>query len=97
MSDRGWEDALEAIIDFLQDPPAAGTAEGQRFDAALQRVLASAPVVSEAALDESPTLGLDPSLRERLDDLARRRTGANPSGEHPNGIEPTLGMDLSHS
>jgi len=97
VSDNGWEDALEELIAFLQDPPAADTTEGRSFDAALRRVLASAPVISEGALDESPSLGLDPSLRERLDDLARRRASANPFGQHPNGIGPTLGMDLGQS
>lgn len=94
MSDTEWEAALEAIIAFLQDPPAPDTAEGRHFDAALQRVLASAPVISEEALEESPTAGLDPGLRQRLDALARRRSGDKPFGEHPDGIGPTLGMDL---
>jgi len=95
--DTGWENALEAIIAFLPDPPAPGTAEGRRFDATLQRVLASAPVVSEEALAESSSLGLDSSLRQRLDELARRRAGDKPFGEHPDGIGTTLGMDLSRS
>lgn len=98
MSHLDWEDALEVVVGFLESPPEAHTEEGKRFDQALLRVLAGAPAASQdAGTPVDATVGLDASLRGRLDDLARRRAHANPFGEHPDGIGPTLGMDLSHS
>lgn len=92
MVDQAWEEALEMVVAFLDAPPAPGSDNGQRFDKALRRVLAGGPTqltdVAEAAAV------LDPGLRARLDDLAQRRVGHNPFGEHPDGIGPTLGMDL---
>lgn len=98
MTHLDWEDALEIVVGFLEDPPAPDTEAGRRFDQALLRVLAGAPGSEAEPPSEADTVaGLDASLRERLDDLARRRAHANPFGEHPGGIGPTLGMDLSGS
>jgi hypothetical protein len=36
-------------------------------------------------------------LRRRLEAAARRRNGSHPFGEHPDGIGPTLGMDVGRS
>ncbi len=95
MSDTDWEEALETVIAGLEHPPEPGTGAGRDFDAALRRVLAGAPAASHGASSVADVVtGLHPGLRERLDDLARRRTGTNPFGDHPDGIGPTLGMDL---
>lgn len=98
MTHLDWEDALEIVVGFLESPPDADTEDGKRFDQALFRVLAGAPAVGHDGGDQADaTAGLDASLRARLDDLARRRAPANPFGDHPDGIGPTLGMDLSGS
>ncbi|HWU14835.1 MAG TPA: hypothetical protein VN157_12600 [Caulobacter sp.] len=96
MSDRTWEDALESVVAFLEAPPPPNSDEGRAFDEALRRVLAAAPSEGlEGPAEEDAAAGLDSDLRARLDDLALRRAGANPFGDHPDGIGPTLGMDLS--
>lgn len=98
MTHLDWEDALEIVVGFLEAPPEADTEDGKRFDQALFRVLAGAPAAGQdGATQTTATAGLDADLRERLDDLARRRAHANPFGDHPDGIGPTLGMDLSKS
>jgi len=98
MTDSAWEDALESVLAFLDDPPAPDTQAGQTFDAALRHVLASAPATGLAAPSEADVIaGLDCGLRARLDDLLRRRAPRHPFGDHPDGIGPTLGMDLSKS
>jgi hypothetical protein len=98
MTHLDWEDALEIVVGFLESPPEADTEDGKRFDQALLRVLAGAPGGDhDGAMQVDAAAGLDASLRERLDDLARRRAHANPFGDHPDGIGPTLGMDLSGS
>jgi hypothetical protein len=98
MGNLDWEDALEVVVAFLDDPPAADTDEGRRFDEALFRLLAAAPSRGhDAVSDGEPAPRLDAGLRARLDDLARRRAESNPFGDHPDGIGPTLGMDLRKS
>lgn len=98
MTHLDWEDALEIVVEFLEEPPEADTEAGRRFDQALLRVLAGAPAPDQAgATQVDAAAGLDVSLRARLDALARRRAQANPFGDHPDGIGPTLGMDLSGS
>lgn len=92
MVDLTWEEALETVVAFLDAPPAPGSGDGLRFDKALRRVLAGGPAQLDAIAETAPVL--DPGLRARLDDLARRRVGHNPFGDHPDGIGPTLGMDL---
>lgn len=92
MSQQSWEDALEVVVGFLEAPPEPDSDAGRRFDHALARVLAGAPTPMTDDHGAAPTL--DPGLRQRLDDLARRRAGHNPFGDHPDGIGPTLGMDL---
>jgi len=90
-----WEDALEVVVGFLEAPPEPDTMEGRRFDAALLRVLAGGPDPADGPEPEKPTL--DPGLRERLDALVQRRAARNPFGDHPDGIGPTLGMNLGQS
>ena len=100
MPDRVDNDtALEEVLEFLADPPAAGTPEDARFGARLRQVLA-ASIVDDPVDDDDPIptaeLALDEDLRRKLEAVAKRRS-ANPFGEHPDGIGPTLGMDLSKS
>lgn len=98
MIDTGWEDALETVVGFLDDPPAPDSPEGRAFDQALARVLAAAPSIDvERSPETEAATGLDASLRARLDDLAKRRAPAHPFGDHPDGIGPTLGMDVGKS
>ena len=92
MTQASWEDALQIVIDGLEAPPHPDSQEARRFDQALRQVLAGAPAPRGDA-DEAPP-ALDPGLRQRLDDLAKRRARHNPFGDHSDGIGPTLGMDL---
>jgi hypothetical protein len=91
--------ALEEVMEFLADPPAPGTPEDARFGARLRQVLAASTVddpVDEDDPTPKPELALDDDLRRKLEAAARRRS-SNPFGEHPEGIGPTLGMDLGKS
>jgi len=98
MNETGWEEALETVVGFLGDPPAPNTPQGKVFDEALVRVLAAAPSAEREPLSSTDAAaGLDDGLRARLDALARRRAESGPFGDHPDGIGPTLGMDLSRS
>jgi len=91
--------ALEEVLEFLGQPPAPGTPEDARFGARLRQVLA-ASIVDEPLDEDDPMpkaeLAIDDDLRRKLEAAARRRS-SNPFGEHPEGIGPTLGMDLSKS
>lgn len=92
------ETALEQVLAFLGAPPAAGTADDARFGARLRQVIAaSIPAAEDAAAEDAPRLSLDDDLRRRLDALARQRAEHHPFGDHPDGIGPTLGMDLGLS
>lgn len=100
MTDRVDNDsALEEVMDFLAKPPAPGTPEDARFGARLRQVL-SASIVDDPADEDDPVpkpeLSLDEDLRRRLEAAANHRA-SHPFGEHPDGIGPTLGMDLSKS
>lgn len=91
--------ALEEVMAFLEEPPVPGTPDDARFGERLRQVLA-ASLVDEPEDEDDPTpraeLALDDDLRRRLEQIALRRP-SNPFGEHPDGIGPTLGMDLSKS
>ncbi|MEH0196522.1 hypothetical protein V7S57_10975 [Caulobacter sp. CCNWLY153] len=88
-----FEDALEVVLSHLDNPPAEGTPEDEAFLAALGEVL----VASQGGLDNDDgarqAIVIDDDLRTRLEAIAHRRR-LNPFGEHPDGIGPTLGMDL---
>lgn len=87
--------ALEEVLAFLARPPEAGSAEDARFGERLRQVIAAAiPADEDDGPDDAPRLKLDADLRGRLDALARRRAETHPFGDHPDGIGPTLGMDL---
>ena len=100
MTDRVDNDtALEEVMGFLADPPAPGTPEDALFGARLRQVLA-ASIIDDPIDEDDPVpkaeLPLDADLRARLEAAAKRRD-SNPFGEHPEGIGPTLGMDLRKS
>jgi hypothetical protein len=88
--------ALEEVLQFLERPPEPGTPEDAWFGERLRQVLAAS--IADEAEDENdpappPNLALDPALRDRLQAAAQRRA-PHPFGDHPDGIGPTLGMDL---
>ncbi|PXA74410.1 hypothetical protein DMC25_25295 [Caulobacter sp. D4A] len=91
-----FEDAFEIVLAGLDLPPKRGTPQNDRFQAAIERVLAE-PGGSEESAEQDAAVDdvvrVDKDLRRRLNALAN--PGRNPFGEHPNGIGPTLGMDLS--
>jgi hypothetical protein len=100
MTDRvDNETALEEVMGFLADPPVPGTPEDALFGARLRQVLA-ASIVDDPIDEDDPIpkaeLALNAELRARLEAAAGRR-GGSPFGEHPEGIGPTLGMDLRRS
>lgn len=89
--------ALEEVMTFLDDPPEPGSAEDARFGERLRQVIAAAIPLDEGEdPEDAPGLQLDDAFRSRLEKVARER-GGNYFGDHPDGIGPTLGMDLSKS
>lgn len=89
------ETALEQVLAFLETPPEPGSPDDERFGARLRQVIAaSIPATEDEDPEDAPSLSLDADLRRRLDALARERAGGHPFGDHPDGIGPTLGMDL---
>jgi hypothetical protein len=90
--------ALEEVMGFLANPPAPGSTEDARFGARLRQVIAaSIPRDDTDDEDDAPALEVSADLRAKLDEIARRRGADHPFGDHPDGIGPTLGMDLSRS
>lgn len=98
MSDRVDDDtALEEVMAFLDSPPEEGSAQDARFGERLRQVIAaSIPLDEGEDPEDAPTLKLDDAFRGRLEKVAKAR-GGNYFGEHPDGIGPTLGMDVSKS
>lgn len=87
--------ALEEVMTFLDTPPEPGSADDDRFGERLRQVIAaSIPLDEGDDLQDAPTLQLDDTFRSRLEKVARER-GGNYFGDHPDGIGPTLGMDVS--
>jgi hypothetical protein len=90
--------ALEEVMTFLDSPPEEGSADDARFGARLRQVIAAAIPLDEGEDPaDGPTLQLDDGLRGRLEALANKRSGSHYFGDHPDGIGPTLGMDVSKS
>ncbi len=91
-----FEDALETVLASLEAPPPSGSPEEARFLAAIERVLTE-PDGPEVGADQAAAIDhivrVDDDLRARLSKLASAHR--NPFGDHPDGIGPTLGMDLS--
>jgi hypothetical protein len=87
--------ALEEVMTFLDTPPEPGSADDDRFGERLRQVIAaSIPLDEGDDPEDAPTLSLDEDFRSRLEKVARER-GGNYFGDHPDGIGPTLGMDVS--
>jgi len=91
------ETALEEVMTFLDSPPESGSADDARFGERLRQVIAaSIPLDEGEDPEDGPTLRLGDDLRARLEKVAQQR-GGNYFGDHPDGIGPTLGMDVSKS
>ena len=89
--------ALEEVMTFLDAPPEPGSAEDARFGERLRQVISAAIPLNEGDdPEDAPTLQLDDAFRRRLEKVATDR-GGNYFGDHPDGIGPTLGMDVSKS
>ncbi|NQE62140.1 hypothetical protein [Caulobacter sp. RHG1] len=89
--------ALEEVMTFLDTPPEPGSADDARFGERLRQVIsASIPLDEGDDPEDGPTLQLDDDFRRRLEKVATDR-GGNYFGDHPDGIGPTLGMDVSKS
>ncbi len=89
--------ALEEVMSFLDSPPEPGSADDARFGERLRQVIsASIPLEEGDDPEDAPTLQLDDDFRRRLEKVATDR-GGNYFGDHPDGIGPTLGMDVSKS
>ena len=89
--------ALEEVMSFLDSPPEPGSAADARFGERLRQVIsASIPLDEGDDPEDAPALQLDDDFRRRLEKVATDR-GGNYFGDHPDGIGPTLGMDVSKS
>ncbi len=89
--------ALEEVMTFLDTPPEPGSPDDARFGERLRQVIsASIPLDEGDDPEDAPTLSLDDDFRRRLEKVATDR-GGNYFGDHPDGIGPTLGMDVSKS
>lgn len=92
------ETALEEVMTFLDTPPESGSDADARFGDRLRQVIAaSIPLKDGDDPEDAPKLELDDGLRERLEAAAKRLQGSHYFGDHPDGIGPTLGMDVSRS
>lgn len=90
--------ALQEVMAFLDSPPAPGSPQDAIFGERLRQVIAaSIPNDPYDEAEDAPALALGEDLRRKLEAAARRRSASHPFGEHPDGIGPTLGMDLSQS
>lgn len=90
--------ALEEVMTFLDSPPEPGSADDDRFGERLRQVIAaSIPLDEGEDPEDGPTLQLDDAFRSRLEKVAKDRGGSHYFGDHPDGIGPTLGMDVSKS
>lgn len=98
MLDRVNDDtALEEVMAFLDDPPEPGSADDNRFGERLRQVIAaSIPLDEGEDPEDGPTLRLDDDFRSRLEKVVQQRGGSY-FGDHPDGIGPTLGMDVGKS
>lgn len=86
--------ALQEVMTFLDSPPEPGSADDERFGERLRQVIAaSIPLDEGEDLEDAPTLQLDDAFRSKLEKVARQRGGSY-FGDHPDGIGPTLGMDV---
>ena len=90
--------ALEEVMSFLDTPPEEGSADDARFGERLRQVIAaSIPLDDGEDPEDGPTLQLDDAFRSKLEKVAQQRGGSHYFGDHPDGIGPTLGMDVGKS
>lgn len=89
------EAALEMVLAYLDALPLEGSEEDRLFGHALRHV--NSVVAAPQADAREPALSVNEDLVRRLADLERRREEGKPFGSHPEGLGPTLGMDVSHS
>jgi hypothetical protein len=88
-----FETALQDAIDLMEHPPRPGTEEDARLQGLLNDISRYQPQEAAAA-----TAG-EPAARDRFNERleafeARRAHEAEESGYNPDGIGPTLGMDV---
>jgi hypothetical protein len=86
-----FERELEEAMALLEHPPRPGSAEDRRFVELLAR-LESYREPDTPPETEAPDSGAS-ELGRRIEALRRRREGVR----HPDGLGPTLGMDLDRS
>jgi hypothetical protein len=88
------EAALEMVLAYLDAPPLEGSEEDRLFGRLLRQV--NDAVVTPIDVPDPNDLVVSEDLAIRLADLERRRA-LRPFGVHPDGLGPTLGMDVGHS
>jgi hypothetical protein len=88
-SKEEFEAALEEVIHLYDHPPSPGSAGDDRFTALLDKVI--------RYRDSAPPEVIAPmTLDADLEARRRRLENLHPK-QNPDGIGPTLGLDLSHS
>jgi hypothetical protein len=90
------ETALEEVMSFLDHPPMPGSSDDVVFGQRLRQVLAALVVDDDSDQAEAapPRLSIPDALKRRLDYAAHQKAMKHPFGENPDGLGPTLGMNL---
>jgi hypothetical protein len=91
------ETALEEVMRLMENPPAEGSAEDVRLGVLLKQVIAASIPGDEDEDDAVAPLAVPDALKGRLDALAKKRSSDKPFGDNPDGLGPTLGMDVGRS
>lgn len=94
--DQEFEAALEQAAQSLKTPPAPDTVEEEAFFYLVAEIAAYERSFDPPQTSRERTLAAElEELKTRL--AARNAAKREPFGHHPDGIGPTLGMDVSHS
>ncbi|MBC6981290.1 hypothetical protein [Caulobacter sp. 17J80-11] len=92
---QAYEADLQAVLDYLDHPPAPGSGEDRDFAERMARVQELESQYT--AEPEAPPPAMADQVRKRLDAL---RAASEPPERHGltegHGLGPTLGMDVSH-